>query len=152
MSAVNASGSYPRPAASTDTGTAKETLQELSERWGPTYTAFFNQLCAQATDNAASTQTAPKISSETLFSRAKETTDSSYEGDPLAAGITPEDIVMGTIANFAGDANISDYERGALLHLVIEMKSSGNISRDEAYFFANRVENLTRGLDNFMEP
>jgi hypothetical protein len=95
--------------------------------------------------------TAPEITRETLFDRAAEITGSHYTGDPLAEGASPEDIVMGAIFNFSGDANISAYERGVLLHSIIEMKADGSISKDEAYFFANRVENLTRGVDNF-EP
>jgi hypothetical protein len=52
---------------------------------------------------------------------------------------------MGVIAHFSGDANISAYERGVRLHLVIEMKAGGGISADEARGFAKRVEAMTRG-------
>jgi hypothetical protein len=96
-------------------------------------------------------QTAPEITRETLFDRAAEITGSHYTGDPLAEGASPGDIVMGPIFNFSDNGNISAYERGVLLHMVIEMKADGSISKDEAYAFANRVEAMTRGADNF-EP
>jgi hypothetical protein len=108
-------------------------------------------LSPRTTPTELPARTAPEITREALFDRAAEITGSHYTGDPLAEGASPEDIVMGAIFNFSGNDNISAFERGVLLHMVIEMKADGSISKDEAHFFANRVENLTRGFDNF-EP
>jgi hypothetical protein len=92
---------------------------------------------------------APELSPDELFDRAAVITGSYYQGDPLAAGASPEEVVMGAIANFSGDPNISSYERGVLLAQVAELKSDGFISQDEANNFANEVEALTRGLADY---
>ena len=92
---------------------------------------------------------APELSPEQLFDRAAAITGSCYQGEPLAGGASPEEVVMGVIANFGGDANISDQERGVLLARVAEMKSDGLITKDEASIFANEVEAMTRGLQDF---
>jgi hypothetical protein len=92
---------------------------------------------------------APELSSQELFDRAASITGSYYQGDPLAAGASPEEVVMGAIANFSGDPNISSHERGVLLAQVAEMKSDGVITESEASNFANEVEGLTRGLVDY---
>ncbi len=87
----------------------------------------------------------PELSPEELFDQAAAITGSYYKGDPLAAGASPEEVVMGAIATFSGEPNISSYERGVLLAQVVELKSDGVITEREASNFANEVEALTRG-------
>jgi hypothetical protein len=67
-----------------------------------------------------------------------------------AWGATPEEVVMGAIANFGGDPSISSYERGVLLSQVAEMKSDGVITMDEARNFANEVAGMTQGLRDYV--
>jgi hypothetical protein len=92
---------------------------------------------------------APAISPQELFDRAASMTGSYYVGDSMSPGASPEEIVMGAIANFGGDPNISDVERGVLLARVADMKSDGVITTGEATNFANEVEALTRGLVDY---
>jgi hypothetical protein len=94
---------------------------------------------------------AVELTPKELFDLAAGVTGSYYTGEPLLESASPEEVVMGVIANFSGDPNITAYERGVLMHMVIEMKADGGISMDEARSFANRVEGMTRGLENF-EP
>jgi hypothetical protein len=94
--------------------------------------------------------TAPELSPQELFDRAADMTGSYYRGDPLAAGASPEEMVMGAIATFGDNVNISDHERGVLLARVAEMKNDGVISPDEANRFTNEVERLTTGQRNYM--
>ncbi len=91
----------------------------------------------------------PQLSPEQLFEQASRVTGSSYKGEPLGLDVSPEDVVMGAIANFGGDANISDFERGVLLNRVIEMKADGQITRAEASNFANEVEGMRTGLVDY---
>jgi hypothetical protein len=91
----------------------------------------------------------PALSPRELFDRAAAITGSYYIGEPLLSSASPEEVVMGAIANFAGDPNISDHERGVLLAQVAEMKSDGMITKAEAGQFANEVEALTRGLIDY---
>jgi hypothetical protein len=93
----------------------------------------------------------PELSPDELFSHAARITGSHHVGEPLADNLIPEEVVMGVIANFSGDPNITACERGVLLHMVVEMKSDNGISMDEARSFANQVEAMTRGVSNF-EP
>jgi hypothetical protein len=90
-----------------------------------------------------------ELSPEALFDRAAVITGSYFRGDPHAAGASPEDMVMGAIATFSGDSNISSYERGVLLAQVAELKSDGVITPREASNFANEVEALRRGLVDY---
>lgn len=94
----------------------------------------------------------PELTPDELFNHAARITGSRHVGEPLAENLSPEEVVMGVIANFSGDPNITAYERGVLLHLVVEMKSDNGISMDEARSFANRVEAMTRGVSNFEPP
>jgi hypothetical protein len=58
--------------------------------------------------------------------------------------------VLDTVANFSGQDQISDHERGVLLHMVIEMNHSGSgISIAEADRFSNRVEAMSQDRENF---
>jgi hypothetical protein len=92
---------------------------------------------------------APELNPQELFDRAAAMTGSYYRGDPLAAGASPEEVVMGAIATFGDNTNISDVERGVLLAQVADIKSDGVITSDEAANFANEVEALTRGAINY---
>jgi hypothetical protein len=91
----------------------------------------------------------PELSPEQLFDQASKLTGSSFRGEPLGLDVAPADVVMGAIANFGGDANISDFERGVLLNRVIEMKSDGQITQAEASNFANEVEGMRTGLVDY---
>jgi hypothetical protein len=91
----------------------------------------------------------PELSPEQLFDRAAAITGCQYRGDPLAQGASPEEVVMGAIASFGDDPNISDHERGVLLAQIVDMKSDGFISDKEANWFANEVEGLRVGLIDY---
>jgi hypothetical protein len=93
---------------------------------------------------------APELSAQELFDRAAAMTGSYYTGDPLSAGATPEEMVMGSIVTFGDDPSITSYERGVLLAQVAEMKSDGVITMDEARNFANEVAGMTQGLRDYI--